>query len=706
MNPRTVRVRKLFLCAVLCLSALPSLQAQDVRWLRVSELQTFITDIGMEYETQGTTGNLNYFSWPAQYSIDQNTVRSRLVWIGCKNFNDPVENKIKSVKVIGSGPRLFDDRPNQIFPQEFKLIGKTSHPVVTVDNTGGSILNQYDILDAVDPSLPCDRMVLVRFNTSVGVSVTKKVMVFAYPAHGNYYIYDYVFKNTGIVNRTGTVRAQTLDSVWFYFAYRYAFAGVSSSGWGSSWGAFASTWGNSTLHHAFGQNPSAPEFSYAGSPIRGFFSWYGPNAESNQSSLTYAEDWGCPDVTGGTGMLGSAKYAGAVTLHADTGPQNPADDPYQPKTTWFIGADIQAMQPGASSQYDEIQMADRYTIMTEGHPARQHDETVGEGNYPANYSDARRSNAMQGQGFGPYRLAPGDSIHIVFAEGVAGISWEKGREVGDNWLKWRNGTAQPPLTLPGGAATTDFNLYKRRWVETGKDSILKTFGNAIDNYKSGYSLPPAPPPPDEFTVESGGDRIRLSWADNAKSSPGFNGYVIYRSAGNVLDYRTVYEKIFECDASNAVHTFDDVTANRGFYYYYYIQSKDNGTRVPGKVLTSSLFATITSEYATLQRPAVTTTLDSVRVVPNPFDIRGRFLQFGDQSQYDQIAVYGLPPVATLKVFTERGDLIWQKEHTSGTGDVLWTSQTLSGQIIASGIYILVVETPDNRAVIRKFVVIR
>ncbi len=108
----------------------------------------------MEYETQGTTGNLNYFSWPSQYSIDQNTVRSRLLWIGCKNFNDPVEDKVKSVKIVGTGPRAFDDRPNQIFEQELRLVGKSPHPVVTVvtDVTQrASLLEQYDVLDEVDP---------------------------------------------------------------------------------------------------------------------------------------------------------------------------------------------------------------------------------------------------------------------------------------------------------------------------------------------------------------------------------------------------------------------------------------------------------------------------------------------------------------------------------------------------------------------------
>jgi hypothetical protein len=709
MTPRTGRVSVwLILCAAVSLIAivLPVAQAQEIRWLRVSELQSFVNSIGIEYEDEGTTGNTNFFSWPAQYGIDQNVVRSKLVWIGCKNFNDPVENKVLPVKVIGSGPRDFDDRRNQIFPTQIKLIGRTSHPSVTVDDQNSSVLTQYDIVDEVDPALPCDRMVLVQFNTSIGVSVTKKVMVFAYPRQGNYFINDYVFKNTGIINAAGTVQQQTLDSVWFYFAHRYAFAGVSSSGWGSSWGAFSSTWGSSTLHHAFGENPTSPDYTYGGVSLRGFFSWYGQNSESNQSSLSYAEDWGCPNVTGGDGMLGSAKYAGCLTLHADTSPQNNADDLYQPKTTWYIGADIQSMQPGSLSQYNDITMADRYTIMSERHPPQQYDQAVGEGKYANNFTDARRSNAMQGQGYGPYRLAPGDSIHIVYVEGVSGISWEKGTEVGGNWIKWRNSTGQPTLVMPDGSTTADYNLYKRQWVETGKDSLLATYHNAIDNYKSGYALPQPPPPPASFAVASGGDRIQLTWANNADSYPHFNGYVIYRSKGNVLDYRTTYQKIFECDKATVVHEFSDVTAVRGFYYYYYIQSKDDGTQVPGTVLYSSLFLTITMDPATLQRPAVTSTLDSVRVVPNPYDIRGRFLQFGDRSQYDQISVYGLPPVATLKIYTERGDLIWQKAHTTGTGDVLWTSETTYGQIVASGIYILVVETPDNRTVIRKVVVLR
>jgi hypothetical protein len=152
-----------------------------------------------------------------------------------------------------------------------------------------------------------------------------------------------------------------------------------------------------------------------------------------------------------------------------------------------------------------------------------------------------------------------------------------------------------------------------------------------------------------------------------------------------------------------------VSAKRGFDYYYYIQSKDDGTQNtvdPGRPLFSSLFWTVTSVQANLRRPAVTSTLDSIRVVPNPFDIRARAFQFGTKSQYDRIAFYGLPPRCKLRIYTENGERIWERDHVISSGDEYWDSTTSSGQIVASGIYILYVEAPDKPPVIRKFVVIR
>ena len=99
-------------------------------------------------------------------------------------------------------------------------------------------------------------------------------------------------------------------------------------------------------------------------------------------------------------------------------------------------------------------------------------------------------------------------------------------------------------------------------------------------------------------------------------------------------------------------------------------------------------------------------LDLVRIVPNPYDARSRTFQFGTVAEeQDKIAFYGLPSDCTLKVFTERGDLIYSKHH-AGTGDDYWYCTTTYGQIVASGIYILAVEKPDGNKIFRKFVVIR
>jgi hypothetical protein len=704
--------------------------SQNIRWLRVSELQSPLSETGAEYETQfnlpGTTSN--FFSWPSQYSSDQTVTRMKGLWIGCRNFNDPVEQKVKSVKVIGSGPKSVAD-PNQIFPVEVKLIGKYDHPHVFVDDASATLLDNYDLVDEIDEDLPCDRMVLIRFNTSMGITVTKKVMVFANPEHGNYFIHDYVFKNTGEYNNSGGVLQQTLDSVWFYFHYRYAFAGVSVGGDGgnSTWGFFNSVWGESTLNHSFGADPNSSEFTDPNSPfyqLRGFYSYYGPvNANVRPP---YDEDWGAPKLDEpGSGTLGSAKFAGCVTLHADTDPHNQSDDVSQPRTTWYLSPDIPITSSTSPSQYDETFMFDRWAAITEGHPTIQHDDAVGQGNYAASWLTDSRRNAgggvAMGQGYGPYRLEPGDSVHIVFAEAVSGISWEKGREVGSRWLQWRNGTGNPTLVLPNGSNTTDYNEYKRAWVvDAGRDSILKTYKNAVANFQSGYTLPQPPPPPSEFSVLGGGDRIQLTWSNNAPVPSYHGGYVIYRSRGNVLDWNTTYDKIFETNDPN-VNTFDDTDPVRGFDYYYYIQAKDNGTQTED-TLYSSLFWTVTSVGAVLGRPAGSA-LEQVRVVPNPYDIRGRFLQFGDMNQYDRITFYGLPPKCDLKIFTERGDLVSEISHTRPTGDEIWDSKTSSGQIVVSGIYILYVEVTEDiydtyiqndgrllfrkgDSIFRKFVIIR
>ncbi len=382
----------------------------------------------------------------------------------------------------------------------------------------------------------------------------------------------------------------------------------------------------------------------------------------------------------------------------------------------FVGSDDATINYG-SDQFNATTMTARYRVMEAGHPDQTHADQVGDGfadlwgSDPGGYS--------QGQGFGPYTLAPGDSIHIVIAEAVSGIGREKSMEVGRNWYQWVSNQGQPELTLPGGAATQDANLYKKLWVKTGEDSIRQTFRRAASLFAAGYQVPSPPPPPEIFEVNSGGDRIVLNWSANAETDPNFDGYEVYRTM-NRPD--TLYEKVFSCRKSDVVNRYEDWTAQRGFDYYYYVVSKDDGSRNaahPGVPLASSKFYTMTSEPAFLRKPAVTTTLDSIRVVPNPFYIGASALQFGGSTP-DRLAFYGLPPECVIKIYTERGDLIDTIVHKDGTADELWDSMTESRQIVVSGVYIAYFEVtrdvtdPGTGAVrlrqgqhiFRKFFVIR
>jgi len=690
MKGNRIQLKTVLFLAVILLISVQTGTAQEVtgpheiRWLRVGDLHNWYSNAGAEVEygrrtraAAQATDQTDQLCWEAQYPI-QDRCCAKAIWIGCTNYNDPVSGEVYSYKVVQAGPRFANTLTN-FMPVTFKLIGKQPHSVVSVDGVDATDNTVNDVVDEYDPDMAADRMVYHVMHTNMGITVTRKAYAFSHQDHDNYFIYDYVFKNTGIVDKNGTQVDQTLTDVIFHFQYRYA-PGFEAGmrGWGAGGNI---NWGRNTVLQTIGLDPEASNFS-----MRAQYAWYGPHSQSPG----YESDWGAPNHDQG-GPLGAPAFVGVVTIHADKSAQNQNDDPYQPFTTQYIGAD--ASVGNYLDSYNSDQMTQQYELMNAGHPDKTMADDLGDG-FADQYGDDA-GGYIQAQGFGPYTLAPGDSIHIVLAEAVDGITRVKSIEIGDTWFE---GTG--PFEMPDGSTTNDRNEYKKAWVWTAEDSILQTFERAIENYESGFSLPAPPPSPEVFEVNSGGDRILLSWADNATSWPNFDGYQIYRAISRP---DTTYELLESWDASNAVHSYADVSARRGFDYYYYIVTKDDGSTNNGVPLVSSKFNTITNTPAYLRRPAVTTTLDSIRVVPNPFHISARTLQFDSA---DRIAFFGLPPVCTIKIYTERGDLIYTIDHSDGSGDELWDSLTTSRQIVVSGLYIAYIETPDGESAVRKFVIIR
>ena len=743
MNQVVVRYRWLLTAAAVLLLTVSGFAA-EAKWIMVGQLHNFYQAHGCEPEEDYGTQQQWGLRWPA-FFLHQDSQAARGMWIGVKDFDDPIAGTVYPYKVAHCGPRPRTEiEENEFMPADFgiKLVGKFDHPEVTVDYEPATELKYNDVLDEIDPELTCDRMIVNKVNTSTGISFTRKIYGWSQQYNDNFFIYEFEFENTGIYSKAGDVKEQTLNGVYFHWQYRTAVAGEGTvEGVGISFQGYPGwntprdmRWGINTMNDVIGETPDNPkmvsdfpdmanvgkdEFDNSGDIMRAFYTWHG------RHSTTEYDNIGSPNVTGymADGRLGAYQFTGVVALHADKSPDDTSDDRYQPSTTNFIESN--APETKDNSQFDATRMTVEYEqFCSYGHPtAGSQAEQVGYG-YPDKFSkDGGYSQAIA---FGPYTMQPGEKVRIVMAEGVAGLARDHNvepqnpndrqndlrRKIGNDWFRAAIQGENVDVVFPDGSSgkisnEEEANEYKNLWVYTGRDSIIKTFKQAKDLFNNSLDLGAATPPdpPSKFEVVSAGNYIQLNWEANAESNPNFEGYKVYRALGSMND--STYYMIADLNRSdnNLANEFLDYTAVRGESYYYYIVSYDNGTTntiEPGIPLHSSPFYTRTNKAASLLKPPADT-LDDIIIVPNPYNIRNRALTFANEP--NKIMFFNLPEACTIKIFTERGDLVYEKEHR-GSGDDSWNLLTSSRQIVVSGVYIATFVTPEGEKAILKFVIIR
>jgi hypothetical protein len=649
------------------------------RYIRIGSMQSNYTAYGSE-----RAWNNSYYEglrWPADYPYTDNFVIERF-WFGSENFTDPTNRNWDAYVVHVTAGFIG----NSLFPVEHKQTAKFEPPAVIVD--GINTTSQYlQDIDDYDPDQIPDRIITNVVNTSMGVTMTRRILAFSQEYHDNYYIKEYIFTNTGKTRYSDEVAInRRINGFRMGIQARYA---VSREGSFSIGGA--QSWGKHTWVTKRGENYAdhAGEQITENNPIvdwlRAVFSWAGQNALNTWDNI------GGPYRTG-DGRLRAVQHAGTVVIHVDTSPTDLSDDPNQPVVSgWHAGDTYPSV--GDMSPASAPQMVQAYNFLR-GVP---HQGLGGDTRMDELYMESNPDpSTVHGDGggtntwlvFGPWDLEPGESIRIIVADGVSGLGRQMAEQVG--W-KWKAETESPgsqgPLPLPDGSTTTDPTVYKNEWTYTGKDSIMLTFGRAKRNFDLGYEIPQAPLPPPVFDISSGGDRISLSWAPSASANePGFGGYRVYRAIGKP---DTTFDRI--ADLGPAVTSFDDTTPQRGFAYYYYVtayfdgSNNTSGLANPTGVLESGRFYTRSTEAAYLQR-APGRSLDEIRVVPNPYNIRSRVFQFGNDEP-DKIMFYNVPGQCVIRIYTERGDLIETIHHTDGSGDATWNSITSSRQVVVSGIYI-------------------
>lgn len=621
--------------------------------------------------------------WPAIYPF-QDTQAAKGLWLGAKNFRDE-RGDTYEYKVVTVGPR--SNGIDEFFPTRFEMVSKFDPPSVFVD---GALTFEKNVEnELVDGTMEADRMIVNTCNTLLGITMTRKIMQFSSPDHDNYMIMDYTFTNTGDIDDDDEIELlnNTVTDFIAFFQYRIAPCFQTRYIIGNGTG-----WGMNTMIDARGDGPNNP-VTYADPPTENFraqFAWHGyfPNKVVAYDNIG-GPIWRVFDpyvaAYDTIGRLGAPQFIGILTLHADKSNNDNSDDPAQPTTTGWYGSDLP--ETGSNSDpYNGAEMQERYEWMAYGYMTPRHawavepsgDFALQQGPPHIDIGAPRAGGPggfSIGNGYGPYTIEPGQSIRIVLAEAVHGLSTQKCIEYG---VEYKKGTMTAEI--------------KNRHVMTGKDSLFKSFRLAAENFQSGYNIDQPPKPPKIFEVKGGGDRISLSWA--VYDELNLKGFRIYRMRGEYNNPLLEPELVYE--AGQEERSWDDLTPVRGVAYYYYIQSVGNNG------LNSSRYYTQTYDPTFLKRPQGapdSKSMEAIRVVPNPYIIsanqeRLRYPGVGTREP-DKLAFFNLPGQCRIRIFTESGELIYDINHNDGSGDEYWYAVTSSNQVVVSGIYLAHIEVTED-----------
>ncbi len=700
-----MRFRLLLLCAL----AAPAAHAQFAnKWLAYGSLHNWYSEAGEEIE-EGFVKQQQYgFRWPGLYQYTDMQAANGF-WIGAKNVRGP-EGTPFGTRVVHVGPRVTG--AGEMFPVKFDLVSRVEAPIVFVDGAP-SLASAYSPVDKVDNTMKADRMIDNEVNTLLGLTMKRRVLQFANEFHDNYHVVEYTFTNTGNTDSDAEIElpAQTLQNVVFFWQWRWSVAAKTRYLIGNSTG-----WGINTMVDARGDGLGAQYGDKPDENFRAIFAWHGYFPDKGVSYNNIGGPImreGVPAVnivsSDTLGRLGASQWLGTVVLHADTAPGNPADDATQPRVMKYFDSDEPFLsrndpftESKMSAEYDfmTLDATDRHAFRVAGSNSR--DDLLRQRVGPNTVSGMNGNNTSGGKsaglGFGPYTLAPGQSVKIVVAEAAAGLSREATEAIG------RGYKALPAATrdseTPAARITyAGKSLTKNEWVFTGRDSLFQTFRRAIANYNAGYNIQSPPQPPKTFSINSGGDRIQLRWDVYPGEAP--DKWEIYRSLASFDEPATLVATV-----DGATRSYDDRSAQRGLGYFYYIQATKGTTDgqggVPaGRVLRSTRYGAQGYLPASLLRPAGSSTgefaLSAIRVVPNPFYLSSEGVAAGSTTtnspRYtvgDQVRFVNLPPECTIRLYTELGEMIYEIQHTNGSGDDTWNGVTRYGQLVASGVYIALV----------------
>lgn len=573
--------------------------------------------------------------------------------------------------------------------------------------------NNFVESENYNPLLP-EEMNYTYFPTNTGITVKQRSMTWSFPGYDDFIIYDYTFVNTGdmvveALNQTRDLQ-QTLNEVWIAFH-----SGISVSTKG-------------TLNFYYEPNV----FIQSSAPAGGFGGYHHPgsdvytvqNLEADGKGLSYFSR----DYNGGKSPLSWTQYAvksrwqellrlrpewepelqdpacfGFAFMYR-TPPQGAATDAFEADPTFFSVYNDE----GNSFQGRSLDFNESFG------PKTQKSDFIY--NFLKHNFQAANDGKMYSwytSSFGPYRLAPKDSVRLIVVE-VAGQMDMVDVVKGD----------------PNGHFPDSSIAAIQRNIEAARNAVKWGFGAKVNGIDLAADVPDSPPAPTCYaaTASKGADTaiIVVTWdklAEQAQITDGsggvfydgstdLSGYRIYRGIDG--EKRGAWELLADIpfaqaqnywDAELGLYRFEDRNLQFGSEYYYYVQAYNsspkpwtsaNMTVVPNLPELASSDKNMTEIINAQPGPVSISGGWDVFVTPNPYIENDPQFSFGEPNPR-KIEFRNLPEKATIKIFNIAGEAVKTLEHGPDrlgnlAGSESWDQKTDAGLLVAPGLYIYVIQS--------------
>lgn len=496
---------------------------------------------------------------------------------------------------------IIEHTGNQIGgdPIYIKVIMKRKPPVVTVNGEENPARHLYD---EIDPNLVSDAKMEIRWGTPIGITFQQDYYAFASKNADSYLIVDFHALNNGNTDNkehdTPELNNQILHDVYFNYGIqpmvggqgteqRYTIHENATDDW-------VEYYGEDYLDYIGSGSPNNPMGDPNADSLRIFMVWDG---DDHRDSFGIGDDTGDPNLNihfspphPVLGTFLSPQYFGMGFLHADKSATDATNDLSQPVTTVWYPATIPENNWTPQQSYEFFFEGKGSVIGEDWTGHRPSPQELGFED-PSNPAEVARPNPYIT--IGPYDEIPfNEDVHWTMLVAVNGLSAEKCAYYGQKWWEYQH----------GGEGITDEE--KNDILASGRDSLMRVYSQAnrryfnnLDAGRDPFDTPDAPPAPD-LNVTAGPKSVYLEWSDVSDVPDydtginDFAGYRVYRT--KEINYNT-YEMIWECGGNTGIPvqtSYIDSSVQRGFAYFYYVTSYDDGSQnweEPGVSLESGKY---------------------------------------------------------------------------------------------------------------------